>query len=117
MSKLGPNVKSHVTKSQRAALHQVMTALGAAPAGSTDRFEKFDLGGTSIGFEIVDDARAWSTEEARAKGTWLEIVVADPAATRDKLAELGVTPFEFVDPSHDYFQLPGGQVFRTAAEG
>ena len=39
---------------------------------------------------------------------------APTPATKARLGELGIAPFEYNDRTHTYFQAPGGQVFRLA---
>jgi catechol 2,3-dioxygenase-like lactoylglutathione lyase family enzyme len=49
-----------------------------------------------------------------SKGIWLELRVADPEATKQKVLALGLREVHHWDNDHFYFQVPGGQVFRLA---
>jgi hypothetical protein len=118
MAKLGSNVKLRVPASRRSALRAVMVEVfGGTVAISDERIEVYDLEGSRIGAEVIDDDEALSPSEAKDKGTWLELVVPDPATTRASLAKVGVLPFQYVDEANDYYQLPGGQVVRVAPRG
>jgi 8-oxo-dGTP diphosphatase len=83
-----------------------------SPEPDLDLYE-FD-GGFVLGLFLVDAAEALS-EADHLKAAWLEIKVENPAAYKGRLLEFGVKEVEYPDPSHFYFQAPGGQVFRIAS--
>ena len=114
MEKLGPNVKFRIGRGQRDELKRVMRDAFGVEAKSSERFEIFDLEGTSLGAELVDDVAAPEPAFMKDQGTWLEVVVDDPVAVREALAKHGIRPFEYFDKTHAYVQLPGGQVVRVS---
>lgn len=115
MASLGRNVKLHLAERDRARFNRVMTEVfGATLLSPSDHLDVYRLEGTGIGVEIVADDAAASPRDARTLGTWLEIVVDDPALTKASLAAHEIHPFPYADTMHDYFQLPGGQAFRIA---
>jgi hypothetical protein len=73
-------------------------------------------GGGSIGCFYVPSDQALTTPQ-HLEAIWLEFEVDDVAATTAALADVGIEPFEYEDPTHPYFQAPGGQVFRLATKG
>ncbi len=116
MAKLGPNTKLHLRAQDLASFRAVMLDVFEAVEVSADpRMVVFDLDGSRVGAALVSDGTELSAAQARAAGTWLEILVGDPEPIRARLAALGITPFEYADKTHHYYQLPGGQVVRVAA--
>jgi hypothetical protein len=69
--------------------------------------------GACVGIAFVPDDAALTPTQA-GLGAWLEFVVPDVDAATGALAELGIEPFEYVDPTHRYVAAPGGQIFRLA---
>ena len=63
----------------------------------------------------VDPSQAL-TPEQHFKAIWLEFEVEDEKATVAKLEAHGMRPFECFKKAHNYFQAPGGQVFRLAQQ-
>lgn len=112
---LGKNVKITAgvsTRVQQTALY--VGVLGCEVLHPTPTMDVFRFAdGACIGIAFVADSTALTTEQALL-GAWLEFVVPDVDGVITKLAELGMTPFDYSDPSHRYFQAPGGQVFRLA---
>lgn len=112
MIRLGPHLKITAKPAHRERVRALLT--GTLDLGLVDRGDVYDiyrLGSGSVGYFFLDDAL--SEEEAR-KGAWIELLVDDPDAVTAALAGQGLTPFDYVDKSHRYFSLPGGQVFRLA---
>jgi len=56
------------------------------------------------------------SEADHLKGAWLEIKTKEVQEVKRRLVEFGVKEVEYADKSRFYFQAPGGQVFRLAAE-
>ena len=116
MAKLGPNTKVHLRAQDLPPFRAVMLEVFDAQEVSVDpRVVVFDLDGSRVGAAVVADGTELSGPQAREAGTWLEILVSDPEPIRARLGARGITPFEYADKSHDYYQLPGGQVVRVAA--
>jgi hypothetical protein len=67
--------------------------------------------GSGTGVFYVDPSQAL-TPEQHLKAVWLEFEVEDEQATAVKLEALGMSPFDYFDLEHKYFQTPDGQVFR-----
>lgn len=113
---LGPNVKITAPASTRAAQHALYAGvLGCDVLTPTPQMDVFRFpDGACVGVAFVPDAEALTPAQAM-RGAWLEYRVADVDRTTAALAELGLTPFDYVDATHRYFQAPGGQVFRLAA--
>ncbi len=118
MSTIGRNAKLITNASERGRVRAfyegILGATHVAPKPDMDLYKFPD--GFSLGVEFVDAAHALSVDDAK-KGAWLEVVVDDVAATKARLGDLGITPFDYVDRAHTYFQAPGGQVFRLAPRG
>ncbi len=113
MTDLGPNLKLTVDPTNRGALRQLFDAVGCERTSPSDAWDLFQVtGGGSIGVNYSDGALA--PEQARL-GAWIELRPADLPAARARLAELGHLPFAYADEAHEYFEAPGGQVFRLAA--
>lgn len=83
------------------------------PAPDFDLYATDD--GGRVGIKFVDGSDALD-EAGQAKGAWLELVVGDVGRCAERLLELGARPVDYVDKSHAYFQIPGGPVFRLAAD-
>lgn len=114
MTTLGPHLKITAAATHRERLREILTdALGLPLVHRGDAIEVFELGAGSVAFVYVDPTEALSEVDAR-KGAWIELLVADPRATRAALIARGVEPFGYHDAAHDYFALPGGQVLRLA---
>lgn len=116
MSTIGRNAKLVTTPNERARVRAFYEGLlGAKHVPARPDMDQYKFqDGFSLGVQYVDAAEALSVQDA-LKGAWLELVVDDVAATKARLGELGITPFEYVDRSHTYFQAPGGQVYRLAS--
>ena len=69
--------------------------------------------GSGIGVYYVDSSTAL-TPAQHMNALWLEFEVDDERDAAARLAKLGIKPFEYFDKQHQYFQAPGGQVFRLA---
>ncbi len=117
MTTLGKNVKITAPASARAQARAVFAAIGARLVTPEDRMDVFALdGGSNIGFAYVAEPEALTASQMRI-APWLEIVVDDVDATRDRLEALGLARVDYVDKAHPYFVGPGGVVFRLAAPG
>ena len=115
---LGQNIKLYIRADTRPRFSAVMQEVfGASIVLTNERIEIYDLGGARIGAETATDDVVLDPERARTAGTWLEFLVPDVTEARTALAKHGVTPFEYTDKTHDYYQLPGGQVVRVAKRG
>ena len=117
MAVLGRNAKITAGCSQRGSLGAMLTEVFGCrritPRKDTDVFAFAD--GSSLGVCFVANDEALSPEQLR-RGAWLELSVEEPEATLAALARIGLTPFEYSDKQHHYFQAPGGQVFRLAPQ-
>jgi hypothetical protein len=85
----------------------------ASPAPDLDLFLFSD--GFVLGVFFCEQADVLS-EEDHLKAAWLEIKAKDVQEVKRRLVEFGVKEVEYPDQSRFYFQAPGGQVFRLAAE-
>lgn len=115
VTRLGSNLKLTIDAARRAEVRSLFVdVFGAAPSQPAGDLEVYRLaGGANVGVYFVDAGEALSELDQR-KGAWLELAVDDAAAVAGKLRELGVAQIEYVDTAHDYFQIPGGPVFRLA---
>lgn len=115
MTTLGKNLKLTVPREVRSDLEHVMCSVfGAEVARAEGDVWVLRLGdGSHVGFFFVDAHEALTPEQAR-RGAWIELCVDDPSSVRERLAAVGVRPFEYADRANDYYQLPGGQVVRVA---
>lgn len=115
---LGPNVKITAPEATRRAQQALYAdALGCAVRHPTPEMDVFVFpDGACVGVAFVPEGEALSVEQAR-RGAWLEYRVADVDRVVAALAAQGLTPFAYHDTAHRYFQAPGGQVFRLAAQG
>ena len=68
-----------------------------------------------LGVFFCDESEILS-EEAHLLAAWLEIKTNDVQTLKQRLVEFGVKEVDYADKSRFYFQAPGGQVFRLAAE-
>lgn len=118
MSTIGRNAKLVTTPNERARVRAFYEGiLGATHAPARPDMDVYRFpDGFSLGVQFVDASEALTVNDAM-KGAWLELVVDDVAATKTRLGELDIMPFEYVDATHTYFQAPGGQVFRLAPRG
>ncbi|HZO15051.1 MAG TPA: hypothetical protein VFB62_17365 [Polyangiaceae bacterium] len=115
MARFGTNLKLTVASNHRPRVRSVFTdVLSASVSHTTDELEIYTLeDGGNVGVYYVDEAQALDPEE-QPKGAWLEFLVADPRDTAKQLLAAGVARVDHPDKKHDYFQLPGGPVFRLA---
>jgi len=115
MSQIGLNHHLSVAnsyKQQTRALYE--GALGATVTPPRPGVEIFTFtNGSGIGVFYVAPSQAL-TPEQHLKAIWLEFEVEDEQAAAAKLGPLGMRPFDYLDKAHNYFQAPGGQVFRLA---
>ncbi len=115
MAKLGPNLRCVVDVSKRDVVRSLFTeAFGAEVSHPTDTMDVLSFGGSNIGFEFVEAAKALPEEQQRDMGVWIEIKVDDVDATCKALEERGLKRLEYRDQDHSYYQVPGGPVFRVA---
>jgi hypothetical protein len=116
MAKIGPHFKLTVDRARRDATRTLFAeGLGAAilRPGPPD-LEVYELAdGARIGVYYVEPEAALR-EGDQAKGAWLEILVDDEAAARERLVRLGAIPVAYHDEAHAYLRIPGGPVFRLA---
>jgi hypothetical protein len=114
MTTLGKNVRITIDRELRGKLRAVLEGvLGCEVMSPMPNIDVYRYAGGSLGAYLVSTAEALPAAELR-KAPWLELCVADPAAVKKGLAALGMTPFEYHDKQHDYYELPGGVVFRLA---
>ncbi|MBX3188525.1 MAG: hypothetical protein KF819_16030 [Labilithrix sp.] len=113
MATFGKNIRIAVDKAYRGRVRQLFTEVfGCALKTPRDDLDVFVFaGGENFGAYLVDAEHALA-EADQKKAAWLELAVEDPAATEQKLAALGITPFDYADKSHSYFCPPWGPVFR-----
>ena len=115
MSHIGLNHRLSVAnrfKQQTRALYEGV--LGATVTSPRPDVEIFTFAnGSGIGVFYVDPSEAL-TPEQHLRAIWLEFEVEDEKTTGAKLEALGMRPFKYFDKAHEYFQAPGGQVFRVA---
>jgi hypothetical protein len=115
MAGIGLNHKANVLKSlrneTRALYEGVFGATVKSPRPDLEVFTFAD--GSGIGVFYVDSAETL-TQTQMMYALWLEFEVDDPAATSKALVALGMRPFDYPDTEHEYFQAPGGQVFRLS---
>lgn len=116
MATLGNNVRSVAPASTREQVRSFYTsAFGCecmTPAEGVDVF--VFQGGDGLGIYFVPDEQALTNSQHRDVGTWIEVRVDDNAAAASKIRDAGGESFEYHDKEHEYFQAPGGQVFRLA---
>lgn len=113
MAKIGLNhhlcVARNLKTETRAVYQHVLGATMRAPRPETEIFTFED--GSGVGVSYIDPAQALTPEQHK-NAIWLEFEVDDIAATTIALSALGLRPFDYFDKAHNYFQVPGGQVFR-----
>ena len=116
MSRLGSNVKLTIDKSHREPVRALFRdALGSKVLTPTPELEVYELEAAArVGVFYVPAGEALPPSEQQ-KGAWLEFVVDDEPAVREKLSALGVARVEYSDKAHAYYQVPGGPVFRLAS--
>jgi hypothetical protein len=114
MARLGPNIRSVAPVSMRKRVRSFWTDVfkcdHISPRDDLDVFLFAD--GSRIGVFFVADDEALTNERHRVAGTWIEVLVDDAASTRAALTKQGLEPMQYFDKEHQYFQAPGGQVFR-----
>ena len=115
MARFGMNLKLSIAEENRPRVHALFVdALGTdavQPMPNLVQYKTEDGGSVGVFFVPAHEALSHADQK---KGAWLEFRVADPEATAKRLAGVGVTPFEYQDKSHAYYQIPGGSVFRLA---
>lgn len=109
---LGSNVKITAPEAARTQARAVFECLGARLVTPSDRMDVFAFDGSNVGFEYAEEAL---TPEQMRSAPWLELVVADVAATVERLTALGLERLAYRDTAHPYFVGPAGVVFRLAA--
>lgn len=115
MAKLGGNLRCVVVDSARDNIRSLFTEIfGATVSHPTDAMDVFSFGGSNIGFDFVAAGKALNETQHREMGTWIEIAVADAAATETRLGARGMARLEVSEQDHSYFQIPDGPVFRLA---
>ena len=117
VSQIGLNhhlsVADALRQQTRALYEGVLGASVMSPRPDTEIF-KF-ANGSVLGESYIDPSQAL-TPEQHLKAIWLEFEVEDEKTTVAKLEALGIWPFEYFDKAHNYFQAPGGQVFRLSQQ-
>jgi hypothetical protein len=79
----------------------------------SDRMDVFSLArGSNLGLEYVPDSEALTPSQMRI-APWIEILVEDAVAARERLLGLGLEQIEYRDKDHAYFVGPGGFIFRV----
>ncbi len=112
MTNIGKNMKVTFSEAVRDDVRSVYEGVcGAQRVTPKPDLDVYVFGDRQIGFYFASDTL---TREQHMLGVWLELEVDDVDATTKALAEVGVTPFEYFDKEHRYFQDPGGLVFRLA---
>jgi len=115
MTKLGGNVRITIDRKLRSDLRAVMEGvLRCEQSSPRPDIDVYRLGTGSLGAYLVDTAEALPAAELQ-KAPWLEFIVEDLAATEQGLARLGMAPIDYHDKAHNYYQAPGGIVFRLAS--
>lgn len=116
MAKLGKNVRITISRDLRSELRAVLEGVlqceVSSPMSDIDIYRFAD--GSLLGAYLVNASEALPPAELK-KAPWLELCVEDVASAKKGLAGLGMKPFEYHDKQHDYYQAPGGVVFRLAA--
>ncbi len=114
MTTLGKNVRITIDRELRAELRAVLEgALGCEVMSPRPDIDVYRYAGGSLGAYLVPAADALPAAELR-KAPWLELCVEDVASAKKGLEKLGMKPFDYHDKQHDYYELPGGVVFRLA---
>jgi hypothetical protein len=111
----GEHSKLIVQPSDRKAVRRFYRdVLGCPQTRESERIDTFKIGATFFLGVIYDDTAP--SADDRLKSIWLELRVADPAATRQKILDFGIKGIEYTDKEHFYFQAPGGQVYRLVGD-
>ena len=115
MASFGKNMKIHVAASRRDEVRafyvDVLSCAIQSPMDTLDLLQFED--GFNLAVDYVDETSAL-TSDVWKRAPWIEILVADLDRVKSALAENDFTPFEFSGTEHDYFEGPGGLVFRLA---
>lgn len=112
MTNIGKNMKVTLSEDVRDEVRSVYEGVfGAQKVTPKPDLDVYVFGDRQIGFYFAQEVLP---RAQHLLGVWLEFEVDDVAATTKALAEVGVTPFEYFDKEHPYFQDPGGLVFRLA---
>ena len=112
--KLGENSKMMVSPSKR---KDVQTFYGDILGCKIDVKDQADLIWLRDDFYIgvVYDNSALTGPEM-LKSIWLELRTKDPVELKENVLKFGIKEIVYEDKEHFYFQAPGGQVFRLAAD-
>jgi hypothetical protein len=119
MTTIGNHIKTNVHKDLRERvrtfyLEVLQCKPMAAPMADLDLFVfENDF---ALGVFYVEEADLL-TEAEHLKAAWLEIKAKDTEQVKRRLIAFGVKEVDYPDnTARFYFQAPGGQVFRLAAE-
>jgi len=114
MAKMGNNLKISIGVENREAMRRFMAeGLGAELRQSLERVDLFMLGdGYNVGLFYVPASRALSDEQA-LYAPWLELSVDGDGDARVLAA--GAVSVSYDDPTHRYYRMPGGPIFRLAS--
>ena len=118
MASIGNHMKFNVHKSLRDRVRSfymdvLQCSTMPSPAPNLDLYLFTDQ--FVLGVFFCDESEILS-EEAHLLAAWLEIKTNDVQSLKQRLVEFGVKEVDYSDKSRFYFQAPGGQVFRLAAE-
>jgi hypothetical protein len=114
---MGLNLKLTISHEHRARWRALFDALGIEVRSPAPDIEAGILSdGASVGLFFVDPSDALP-EELASRAPWLELRVADVAASRRALEEIALPRVDYHDHAHPYFRAPGGVVFRLAGLG
>jgi hypothetical protein len=117
MTRFGTNIKLTIAADRRPRVRALFVDLfGATASSPRDALEVYTLAdGGNVGVCYVDASETLSSED-QPKGAWLEFRVAEPAAVAARLLDAGIERLDYSDHDHDYFKIPGGPIFRLAAD-
>ena len=120
MTTVGRNMKIEVAEPDREAVRRffcdVMGCDREEPMPALDLFLFAD--GFRLGVYYLPAGHGDVLTAAQyMHAPWIELCVDDVDGVTATLATHGVTPFDYVDRQHRYFQAPGGLVFRLAPRG
>jgi hypothetical protein len=116
MASLGTNVRISIANEHRTLARKMFVdVLGCTAKKPRDDLDVYTFeDGSNLGAYVVGASGETLGPNDHMKAPWLEFRVDDPGATEQKLAEIGVRPFDYMDKSHTYFCPPCGPVFRLA---